>query len=119
MGLAWGMCYLLPYFVIGGLIAAALGRSGDASSGGWTVVLMSYFVVYFVGMPVSAGYFTARFAKNRPLLHVLVVAAVAAAAFWLVTNGELPVQAVTFVASVLFAFLGALVAMRGGVRGEA
>jgi hypothetical protein len=112
---AWLGCYLIPWFVVGLLVQAVWGSEGAAVA----LLSSSYAVLYLVGMPLAAGYFTARFSKNRPRLHVLLVATFAAAAFAFISGGSLTVRAVVFVASLLFASFGAFFAFRRGVRHEA
>jgi hypothetical protein len=116
---AWLLCYVIPFLAIASLIGASFHSDSDHTAGIWTFVFLSYFIIYFFGMPVAAGYFTARFAKNRPRLHVLVVTAVAALIVNHFSENELPTQAVTLIASLCFAFLGALVAGLSSRRHEA
>jgi hypothetical protein len=107
---AWLGCYLIPWFVFGSLVEAVWG--GDST--GLKLAVGSYVVLYLFGMPFAAGYFTARFSKNRPQLHVLLVASVAAAGFAFISSGSLGVQVAVFGASLFFASFGAFLALRRG-----
>jgi len=66
-------CYGLVGLVLGTLLAAMFSTDGSASlSSTWAVGLM---VIATISVPpLVAGYFTARYASNRPQLHVLLVA---------------------------------------------
>ncbi|RJP64419.1 MAG: hypothetical protein C4535_17415 [Comamonadaceae bacterium] len=105
-------CYLIPWLVVGTLVSAIIPADGTAISGWKQVVLNSYLAVYFVAMPLAAGYFTARFSKNRPQLHVLLVVLLGTVAVMFVTSNSLSVQAVLFAASLAVASLGAFVVLR-------
>jgi hypothetical protein len=65
-------CYLLPVLVVGSLTASVSPEPvmNERSA----TLLATYWLVAYLGTPIAGGYFTARFAKNRPQLHVLVVA---------------------------------------------
>jgi len=119
LGVAWLLCYIIPFAAIASLIGVSFRSDSDHTSSIWTFVFLSYFVIYFFGMPIVAGFFTAKFARNRPRLHVLVVASVAALVVNYFSENEPPIQAFTLIVSVGFAFLGALVARQGVRRNEA
>ncbi len=64
-------CYLLPSVLFGTLMAGISVESGPSPFQSITSVLA---LVTFFGPPIAGGYFTARYAANRPRLHVFVVA---------------------------------------------
>ena len=64
-------CYFLPWLAWGVVLSNFVGwdeQDHGSVIGGWV------WLGYFLLMPVLSGYFTARFARNRPQLHVAVVA---------------------------------------------
>jgi len=105
-------CYLIPWFVFGAFASIALPSDGTAIAGWRLLLLNSYFFVYFVAMPIAAGYFTARFAKNRPQLHVLLVVLLGTVAILLTSHSSLGLQAAMFLLSLVVASLGAFLVLR-------
>lgn len=66
-------CYGLVGLVLGTLLAATFSTDGiENSPSTWVVGLMA--IATFSFPPLTAGHFTARYAFNRPQLHVLLVA---------------------------------------------
>ena len=108
-------CYAIPWLLFGMLVSAAV-PVGVALSGWQQLLLSSYLVVYFLAMPLAAGYFTAKFAKNRPQLHVLLLVLLGSVAVMLVSSNSLAVQLGMSVLSLAMASLGAFVVLRGGKR---
>ena len=109
-------CYLLPWLFLGTLLSAVLPADGSTIAG-WRLVLFNIFLaLYFLAMPLAAGYFTARFSKNRPQLHVLLVVSLGTVAVMLVSQNSLLAQAAMFIASLAVASLGAFVVLRKNPR---
>lgn len=110
-------CYLLPALVFGSLAAAT---SSKPELTGWALVPnILYALAVYLGAPIAAGYFTARFAANRPKLHVLVVATLGVFLACLSYRGPLLATAAYAVALLLLAALGAFLCLRGKHRNEA
>jgi uncharacterized membrane protein len=110
-------CYLLPALLFGSLTATtsldSLPHEGSA------MLLSMYGLAVYVGAPIAGGYFTARFAANRPKLHVLIVAVLGVLLACLSYRGPLlAVFAYSLVALVL-ATLGAFLRLRGLHKDEA
>ena len=108
-------CYALPILVFGTLISASLAQSPDGWGQPATVILL---LIFFLLSPLAAGYFTARYARNRPQLHVLLVWAIGFAAFIITSAGSLGIQAAVGVASFASVSLGAFVRLRAGKRNQ-
>ena len=108
-------CYVLPWPLFGAVFYSDIADEG-AISGLREVVLEVYFYLHFLAMPLAAGYFTARYAKNRPQLHVLLVVLLGTCASMLARPDSLAVQAVVGLVSLLMASLGAFVVLRGARR---
>ena len=110
-------CYLVPALVFGSIAASA---SSESVQGNWATELnVLYALAVYIGAPIAGGYFTARFAANRPKLHVLAVATAGILLACLSYRGSwLTVVAYT-TASLLLAALGAFVHLRGQPQNEA
>ena len=106
-------CYALPLLVFGTLISAALSQSPDSWGQPTAVILL---IIFFLPSPLIAGYFTARYARNRPQLHVLLVWAIGFAAFVVTSAGSLGIQAAVGVASFASISLGAFAQLRARKR---
>lgn len=115
-------CYLLPALVFGSIASSV--SSGSVSSGsvltGWAMLpnVICALAVY-IGAPIAGGYFTARFAANRPKLHVLVVATLGVLLAFLSYRGSLLTMLAYALASTLLAALGAFLRLRGQPRNQA
>ena len=102
-------CYGLPWLLSGAVVYVAEDKGGFE----WREsVLDAYVYLYFLAMPLAAGYFTARYSKNRPQLHVLLVVLLGAAASMLVRPDSLGFLAIAGAVALLMASLGAFVALR-------
>src|SRR5262245_46157059 len=83
-------CYLVPWLLIGVVSSLILGPISDGVSvpvqgfDRWWLGLTT--LVSFIGYPFFAGFFTAKFASNRPQLHVLIVTLVGIALFAFITH---------------------------------
>jgi Na+/proline symporter len=115
-------CYLVPWLLLGVVGSLILGLTAEGVSVRaegvywWWVAVNT--LASFVGLPLFAGYFTARFARNRPQLHVLIVALVGIALFAVITQRDTAVLLVVFVAAWLsMAALGAFLVMRSNAKG--
>ena len=108
---AWLACYAVPWLASSVLLSALITQDGVVS--GWRLVAFnSYLVLHFLCMPLAAGYFTARYAKNRPQLHVLLVVVLGFVALCSVSSSPFLAQAIAAVASLAMASLGAFVHVR-------
>jgi hypothetical protein len=108
-------CYALPWLLFGMVVSGVI-RENEAITGWRLLVFNSYLVIYFVAMPLAAGYFTAKFAKNRPQLHVLLIVLLGTGTVMLARPDSLLVQAGVGVFSLLMASLGAFVVLRGASK---
>jgi len=112
-------CYVLPWAVFG-VLAYATYPPNDGEPvyiTGWRKVLLSAeFVLHYVGMPLAAGYFTARFSANRPQLHVLLVVLLGFGASLLVHSTAWSTHAFILVLSLSVAALGAFISLRKPAR---
>ncbi len=112
-------CYVLPWMVFG-ILASATYPPDDGLPiyiTGWRKVLLgAEFALHYIGMPLAAGYFTARFSTNRPQLHVLLVALLGFGASLLVHRTAWGTHAIILVVSLAVAALGAFVRLRKPVR---
>lgn len=108
-------CYAMPLLVFGTLISAALSQSPDGWGQPATVILL---LIFFLLSPLAAGYFTARYARSRPQLHVLLVWAIGFAAFVVTSSGSLGIQTAVGVVSFAFSSLGAFVRLRASELNE-
>jgi hypothetical protein len=96
-------CYGLVALVLGTLLAAMFSTDGSANaSPTWVVGLMGLATISIP--PLVAGYFTARYASNRPQLHVLLVALLGGVLI-LLMGGSIWVGLVSFPLAALGAFL--------------
>src|SRR5262245_28659134 len=80
---AFAACYLVPLWFAGFLVSTTVthGVQIGESIGGWRAFALGlYWLSDQVILPAVAGYFTARYAQNRPQLHVLVVGLIVAVA---------------------------------------
>ncbi|XAH23173.1 hypothetical protein AAFF27_24850 [Xylophilus sp. GW821-FHT01B05] len=107
-------CYVLPWLVLGTLVLAVVPSEGDAGAIiGWTGVYLGMTaLIYVIAMPLAGGYFTARFCKNRPQLHVLLVVVLGVLVRGPTTGAPLIAYAIAFAVSLVVAALGAFVALR-------
>jgi hypothetical protein len=104
-------CYLLPAFVLGSLVALTASESLQT---GWAMLpQVLYGLAIYLGAPIAGGYFTARFAANRPKLHVLAVATLGVLLACLSFRGSLLSVIGYAIISVLLAALGAFLHLRG------
>lgn len=107
-------CYLLPVFVAGSLTASV---SPEPVMSERSAALFSlYGLVAYLGTPIAGGYFTARFAKNRPKLHVLVVAILGFVLACASYRGPLLIVGSYAVVALCLAALGAFLRLRGQGR---
>jgi len=103
-------CYLVPALVFGSIAASA---SSESVQGDWATELnVFYGLAIYIGSPIAGGYFTARFASNRPKLHVLAVAIAGISLACLSYRGSWLTVAAYVTASLLLAALGAFVYLR-------
>jgi len=110
-------CYLLPALVFGSMAASA---SSESVLTGWAMLPnVMYALAVYIGAPIAGGYFTARFAANRPKLHVLVVATLGVLLAFLSYRGSLLTMLAYAFASTLLAALGAFLRLRDQPRNEA
>jgi ABC-type tungstate transport system substrate-binding protein len=108
-------CYAVPWVVASLLLSALIPSEGVIV--GWRLVAFnSYLVLYFLCMPFGAGYFTAKFAKNRPQLHVLLVVALGVFGLSFVRSSSLEAQVAAAAVSLAMAALGAFILIRGRSR---
>lgn len=63
-------CYVVPGIVIGGVLAVINDRLSPDT---WKLVTGVLALVGFLVPPVSGGYLAARYARERPWRHVVVV----------------------------------------------
>jgi hypothetical protein len=77
----------------------------------WAVGL--HFLFTAAGIPLFAGVFTAKFAKNRPLLHVAVVTVIGIVLFSFITGRN------TFSLVVVFMVFWVSASSLGGISGRA
>lgn len=109
--------YLLPALVFGSMAASA---SSESVLTGWAMLPnVMYALAVYIGAPIAGGYFTARFAANRPKLHVLVVATLGVLLAFLSYRGSLLTMLAYAFASTLLAALGAFLRLRDQPRNEA
>lgn len=100
-------CYGLIPLVLGTLLAAMFAADSSANSSlTWLIGLMGVATISVP--PLVAGYFTARYASNRPQLHVLL-AALLGGALALLMGASIWVALV----SLPLAALGAFLQLRG------
>lgn len=100
-------CYGLLALALGTLLAAMFSSDGSASpSAAWAVGVMG--IATFSVPPLVAGYFTARYASNRPQLHVLLVAMLGGVLLFLM-GGSIWVA----LPSLPLAALGGFIQLRG------
>ena len=106
-------CYVVPFVVLGTLISTAL----TATSGEWgqptTAVLLILLVLI---PPLTVGYFTARYARSRPQLHVFLVWVIGFAVLVVMSSNSLGIQAVVGVTSFVLTSLGAFIWLRRSER---
>ena len=108
-------CYAIPWLFIGTLVNVIFLESTEATD--WrSTVAGAAVAACFLAAPAAAGYFTARFARNRPRLHVVLVVLVGIGAGFLVTRNSLSVHLVIAAVSLGMAALGAFVVLRGVQR---
>jgi len=109
-------CYLLPALFLGSLTATT---SLDSLPHEGSVILLSvYGLAVYGGSPIAGGYFTARFASNRPKLHVLVVAVLGILLACLSYRGPLLAVLAYFLVALVLATLGAFLRLRGVHKNE-
>lgn len=109
-------CYVIPWFVIS-MISAVLRPPAPEGVAvpveGLYLWWTGFSVVLFVvGLPLAAGYFTAVYANNRPQMHVLVVAVVGYALFAFAHPNSLATRAVQAAIWLSLAALGAFFVLR-------
>jgi hypothetical protein len=113
IGLAILGCYVLPLLLLG-LVGGVFTQSdSETPVKGWPAVWLALlWATYFLGLPVVAGYVTARYARNRPELHVLLVALVGVVLVFSMSRGS-PLMRLGFsVAFLAMAALGAVLFLR-------
>ena len=102
-------CYILPTLFFGTVILAALNdetsESGQIVAG---ILVFSYFIV----VPLSAGYFTARYAARLPQFHVAIVAIIGFLIVWATTNSTFIMYLVHGTVSLAVTALGAFLRLR-------
>jgi hypothetical protein len=106
-------CYFLPW-VVAGLVVSTIFEHGEGQLNhapiGWV------FIVSTVVCPILAGYFTAKLANNRPLLHVVLIAILGPLLQTLFSSRSVGVYAAYMVMTALCCAFGAFVALRSGAR---
>jgi hypothetical protein len=114
IGLAILGCYVLPLLLLG-LVGGVFTQSdSETPIKGWSAVWLGLlWATYFLALPIVAGYVTARYARDRPQLHVFVVALVGVVLVFSISRGS-PVLRLAFsVAFLAMAALGGFLVMRG------
>lgn len=101
-------CFSVPWLVVGTisiLMTKDMGPLGETTS---TLVLLAFFLL----PPVLAGYFTARYSRQLPQLHVALVTAVGllSSALWI--RGPWLLYLAYGVAFILLSALGAFLRLR-------
>lgn len=108
-------CYFIPWVTAGVVVRVFLEITEDATRHQGALGLV--FLASTVLSPLLAGYFTARFAANRPLLHVLLIALLGPM-LQAVASGQSVLGYLGYVAlTAACCALGAFIALRQGVRG--
>jgi hypothetical protein len=110
-------CYVVPWAVLGS-ISSLIGRpefdGGSVRVEGpllWWGAFST--LLYLLGFPFFAGFFTAKYASNRPQLHVLVVLLLGLLLAALVRPGRDPLSIVVHASIWLaIAALGAFIVLR-------
>jgi hypothetical protein len=106
--LALVACFAVPWLVVGtisGLLTKDLGSSAETA---YTLVMLAFFLL----PPVLAGYFTARYSRQLPQLHVALVTALGLLSSVLWIRGLWLVYLVYGLAFVLLSALGAFIRLR-------
>ena len=110
-------CYLLPALLLGSL-TASVSPEPVMSTRSATLFSVYVLVTYF-GAPIVGGYFTAKFATNRPKLHVLIVAALGILLASLSYRGPFLAAFLYAIAVVVLAAMGAFLRLRGHRENDA
>ena len=113
IGLAILGCYVVPLVLLGVVGGVFSQSDSETPIKGWPAVWLGLlWATYFLGLPIVAGYVTARYARDRPQLHVLVVALVGVVLVFSISRGS-PVLRLAFsVAFLAMAALGAVLFLR-------
>lgn len=101
-------CFAIPWLVVGTLsmlLTMETGYSGETAS---TLVVLAFFIV----PPVLAGYFTAKYSRQLPQLHVALVTAVGLLSSVLWIRGPWLLYLAYGVAFILLSALGAFLRLR-------
>jgi hypothetical protein len=109
-------CFILPWLVVGTAFGAIQGLPNEIRT--WA----SPFAMLFdlAGPPLFAGYIAARFARNRPQLHALLLTMLGITAYFLFGSGTtLEGVATIGVVYLACAALGTIVALRRARRRRA
>lgn len=106
-------CYFIPWVATGAFLEAFYGPSRDE-------IERAPFGLVFVGAtllsPALAGYFTARFASDRPQLHVALIALLGPLLQVLASQASIRAYFGYLALTALCCCLGAFVALRSGAR---
>ena len=106
-------CYAVPSLLLGVVGGAFIPSDTEIRIEGWRFLWLGLFWAgYLVGVPMLAGYFTARYASNRPQLHVLLVALVGIALIFGLSTGPLGPRAGVGIAFLAMVALGAFLFLR-------
>lgn len=101
-------CYMLLGTVLGSILFALIPPEGTDATSIHVAMMLSILAVPFL----LAGYFTARYAHNRPQLHVLLVALLGSAVVFLIGNSA--AQAAIPLPLVVLGAFGARWRLRSG-----
>jgi hypothetical protein len=107
-------CYVVPYVLFGVLLQVAFGSPEQDSFGRKVAPLL--LLIYALLPALLGGYFTARYARALPQLHVLLVWMIGFGASRLLSANPFVVHLVYCVVTLLLAALGAFIYLRGHPR---
>src|SRR5262245_51891453 len=89
IGLAILGCYVVPLLLLGFVGGVFTQSDSETPVRGWPAIWLALlWATYFLGLPIVAGYVTARYARNRPQLHVFVVALVGVVLIFSISRGS-------------------------------
>lgn len=108
-------CYVIPWLFLGTMVGLLVTVGTEVMN--WRSIVAGALVgACLLAAPTAAGYLTARFARNRPRLHVVLVVLVAIVGGLLFTRNSPSIHLILAGVSLTMASLGAFIVLRGPQR---